>query len=445
MFCSRIVNAKLHITLLIIIFTLPLKLLAEQMNTLEKPDSRLSLSDVLLEVRENNRSLISYEYDAQADHTEAISNTYFPDPTLFVSAQNLPTDTFKFHQEPMTQLRFGIRQEIPAGDTLQIKHDTLQMKSEMKFTMQDRQWLSLKRAVEQAWFEAWYWQNALKILDEDAVFLKQVLDITQSLYEVGAGNQSDVLGADLEMVELEEKRINAQQNFLEFRNKINTLAQLNIHPWPLDLSLNEFNFEETSMHTLQSKLEMHPDIMHKAHGIHISTQNIKLVEQSYEPRWSIEASYGLRSGENNDNSDRSDLFSAGVNVQVPLFSKAGQDNKVRAAKNRRLSAENARADALENMVFEYINVQQKYLISLEQSKLYESKILPTLVQQKASILTAYQSDRLGFDRTLRVYLKEQGSRLKYQRILVNQQKMLSHLNYWLPSQALITPTATPKK
>jgi hypothetical protein len=411
------------------------QLIAEEVGELKKPPKTLSLNDALLTIKGSNLSLVRFDYDALADLDEAESNNYFPDPTLFIAAQNLPTDTFKFNQEPMTQLRFGIRQAIPAGDTLSIKHDTLSMKSEMKYTMQDRQWLRLKRSAEQAWFEAFYWQKTILILDEDVVFLKQVLDVTQSLYEVGARDQSDILGVELEMIQLEEKRIDAQQNFLEFRSQINILAQENINPWDLDMSFNSFYFQEESIDKLKVKLEIHPDIMHKSHAIHISTQNIKLAEQSYAARWSLEASYGLRSGENSDSSDRPDFFSAGVSLQIPLFSKAGQDSKVRSAHKRRLSAESARAAALKNMVFEYMNVHQKYLKSLEQSKLYELKILPTLYQQKNSVLIAYQSGNFDFNRTLRVFLKEQNARLKHQRILVNQQKMLSKLHYWIPSQA----------
>jgi len=445
MFCSPAVNAKFHWALLFIVLIGPAELFADPVNKLDSVKKTLSLNDALLAVRESNLSLISFDYDAQADHAEAESENYFPDPTLFVAAQNLPTDTFKFDQEPMTQLRFGIRQVIPAGDTLQIKYDTLQMQSEMKYTMQDRRWLRLKRAAELAWFEAWYWQKALEILEQDVVFLKQILDITRSLYELGVRDQSDLLGAELEMVQLEEKRIDAKQNFVAFRNKLNTLAQQKITPWLISKSFNKFKFEEVPVDALHAKLEMHPDIMHKLHSIHISTQKIKLAEQSYVPRWSLEASYGLRSGENADKSDRPDFFSAGVNVQIPLFSASSQDSKVRSERKRQQSAQSAKTDALERMVFEYIDIQQKYLVSLDQSKLYEFKLLPTLAQQKASILTAYQSGSLDFNRTLRVYLKEQNSRLKYQRILVSQQKMLSELQYWLPNSASSIVKTTQKK
>lgn len=402
----------------------------------------LTLNETLKIVRRNNLSLARFDLEAQAEHEEAVSNNYFPDPTLFVSAQNLPTDTFKFDQEPMTQLRFGIRQAIPVGDTLKIKHDTLQMKSEMKYTMQDRRWLRLKRDVEQAWFEAWYWQKTLEILKEDVVFIKQIYDITQSLYGVGVRNQSDVIGAELEMVQLEEMQIDALKNYTEFINKLNTLAQQDIASEPLSLSFKPITYRGVPLKNLPAQLKGHPDIMHKAHSIHIATQNIKLAEQSYSPRWSLEASYGLRRGENENSSDRPDFFSAGVSVQVPLFSAPSQDSRVRSANKHHMSAEYARDDALENMVFEYINVQKKYFISLDQSELYESKILPKLAQQKASILTAYQSDRTDFDHTARVHLREQNSRLKYHRILANQQKMLSKLNYWIPTETPLTPGKT---
>jgi len=431
-------SLKVRWALLFAVLTTPVCVFAENQfaEKNSKPNginTALTLNETLKKVKENNLSLVSFDLNAQADHAQAVSTNYFPDPTLFVSAQNLPTDTFKFDQEPMTQLRFGIRQAIPVGDTLEIKYDTFQMKSEMKYTMRDRHWLSLKREVEQAWYEAWYWQKALKILKEDAVFLKQTLDITQSLYELGVRNQSDVLGAELEIIQLEDMRINALKKSIEYRNNLNTLAQQDIASGALSLSFSPISYQDIPINTLPAQLKTHPDIMHKAHSIHIATQNIKLAEQAYSPRWNLEASYGLRSGENENNSDRPDFFSAGVSVQFPLFSASSQDSNVRSAKKRRMSAENARDDALEIMVFEYINVQDKYLISLEQSELYQSQILPKLAQQKASILTAYQSDRMDFNLTLRVYLREQNSRLKYHRILVNQQKMLSKLNYWIPN------------
>jgi len=405
---------------------------------MEASNITLTLNETLKAVKENNLSLISFALDAQADSAEADSNNYFPDPTLFVSAQNLPTDTFDFGQEPMTQLKFGIRQAIPAGDTIQIKHDTFQMKSEMKYTMQDRLWLRLKLNVEQAWFEAWYWQKTLKILEEDVVFLQQTLEITQSLYEVGVRNQGDVLGAELEIIQLEEMRIEALKKSIEFKNKLNTLAQQNIVKSAFSLAFKPIKYKRILRAALPAKLDAHPDIMHKAHSIHIATQDIKLAEQSYSPRWSLEASYGLRSGEDDRNKDRPDFFSAGVSVQVPIFSSSSQDSKVLSANKRRMSAENSRDDALKNMVYEYIDLQQKYLISLKQSELYQSKILPKLAQQKTSTLTAYQSDQMDFDGTIRIYLKEQKSRLKYHRILIDQQKMLSKLNYWIPNRIFST-------
>ena len=441
-------NARMALLFCIVI--LPASLLsaesfAERNTKPANLKTSLTLNETLNIVRENNLSLVSFDLDAQADHAEAKSNNYFPDPTLFVSAQNLPTDTFKFNQEPMTQLRFGIRQAIPAGDSLQIKYDTFQMKSEMKYTMKERLWLRLKRDVEQAWFEAWYWQKTLEIVDEDSAFLQQTLDITQSLYEVGVRNQSDVLGVELEIIQLEEIRIDALKKYTEFKNKLNILAQKNIASGSFILDFNPILYPNISKKALSAQLEIHPDIMHKAHSIHIATENIKLAEQSYSPRWTLEASYGLRSGENENNSDRPDFFSAGVSVQVPFFPAHSQDSKVLSANKRRMSAENSKHDALKNMIFEYIEVQQNYLISLDQSMLYQKKILPKLTQQKASILVAYQSDQMDFNRTVRVYLREQKARLKYYRIIVDQQKMLSKLIYWTPNQTYSAPNTTQQK
>ncbi len=76
----------------------------------ELSDPNLSLDLVLTVVKENDFRLKQLQEESQAFLAESEAASYLPDPTVFAAIQSLPTDTFDVDQEPMTQLRVGVRQ-----------------------------------------------------------------------------------------------------------------------------------------------------------------------------------------------------------------------------------------------------------------------------------------------------------------------------------------------
>lgn len=394
----------------------------------------LSLADVLYAVKKNDFRLKQLQEESQAFLAESEAAAYLPDPTVFAAIQSLPTDTFDFDQEPMTQLRVGVRQMFPKGDTLDIKSDMSGIQSDLKLTASELRWLELKKQSEQAWLEAWYWQKTLELLDEDQTFLEQVQEFIRSLYEVGAKDQSDLIGADLELIKLNEKRIDAKRKYQMFRQQLNTIANQRLSGTQVSFVLPDLEqIDLVAFHNSASEpyISKHPKIELLNKKIALSDKKVDLTEQDFEPAWGVEVSYGLRDGENMDGSDRPDFFSAGVNVQIPLFSDVKQRQNQHAAKTRSMASQIRRDEALSQMRFEVDNLIQQYRNTAEQRALYETDILPTLEKQRKSALQSYESDQGSFRLVMNLFLKEQGAKTMHQRLRVNEQKLLSSLNYLL--------------
>lgn len=123
------------------------------------PSELLSLGYSLEMIKLNDFRLKQLQKESEAYISESQAAEYLPDPTVFTAIQSLPTDTFDLDQEPMTQLRVGVRQMFPKGNTLDIKADLADLKSELQTVAQHTHWLSLKQSAEQAWLEAWFWQR----------------------------------------------------------------------------------------------------------------------------------------------------------------------------------------------------------------------------------------------------------------------------------------------
>lgn len=394
----------------------------------------LSLTDVLYAVKKNDFRLKQLQEESQAFLAESEAAAYLPDPTVFAAIQSLPTDTFDLDQEPMTQLRVGVRQMFPKGNMLDIRSEMSGIQSDLQLTASELRWLERKKQSEQAWLEAWYWQKTLKLLDEDQTFLEQVQEFIRSLYEVGAKDQSDLIGADLELIKLNEKRIEAKRKYQMFRQQLNTLANQRLSGTQVSFVLPDL--EQVDLAAFRNSasepyIAKHPKIEQLNQKIILSEMKVDLVEQDFEPAWGVEVSYGLRDGENMDGSDRPDFFSAGVNVQIPLFSDAKQRQNQHAAKTRSMASQIQRDEALSQMRFEVDNLIQQYRNTAEQRALYETDILPTLEKQRKSALQSYESDQGNFRLVMNLFLKEQSAKTMHQRLRVNEQKLISSLNYLL--------------
>lgn len=397
-------------------------------------DEVLMLDKVLSVVKENDYRIKQLSEESKAYQAESEAASYLPDPTIFAAIQSLPTDSFAFDQEPMTQLKVGLRQMFPKGRTLEIRSEISDLKSGLQLMAGELRWLERKQLSEQAWLEAWYWQKTLQLLDEDKIFLAQVQEFIRSLYEVGAKDQSDLIGADLELLKLSEKRIDAERNYQIFRQQLNTLANQTLKGASLSASLPQIqtiDLDRLDRNNLNALLAKHPGIKALAQEIMLSSKQVGLVEQDFEPAWGLELSYGLRDGENMDGSDRADFFSAGVSLQLPLFSNEKQGKSQLAAKQRSEVAQIKRDEALSQMKFEIDSLIQQYRYVLKQRKLYETDILPTLAEQRKSALQSYEADQGNFRLVMNLFLKEQGAKNMHQRLRVNEQKLISSLNYQL--------------
>ena len=398
---------------------------------LNQSSSVLSLNSVLSKVLQNDYQLVRSNIDAQSFLAEAESKDVLPDPVFFAAMQNIPTDTFDLDQEAMTQFRIGVKQMFPKGDSLALNKKIVLHNHAEQYLQQKQRALKLRQQTEIAWFEAWYWQKSKMLIEEDRIFLTQMLDFMQSVYQLGGNNQSDLIGADLELIKLDEKILEADRSYQIFRHELNTLANEVLYDARLSANMSELPFHELpSVSVLYSLLSTHPEFLILDENITQLSEKVALSEQDYEPQWGVEVSYGYRQDMPNGN-DRADLLTAGLSVQLPLFSKSQKSQTVRSIKYKQASVENKRLELLQKVRFDLENMAQQYRTTLAQRQLYENQILPTLAKQKESAIQSYESDKGDFRVVTDLYLKEQSTKIKLQRLQVNEQILISKMNYWL--------------
>ncbi|MED6325437.1 MAG: TolC family protein, partial [Pseudomonadota bacterium] len=295
-------------------------------------------------------------------NAEAEASSYWANPQVSASVQNLPTDGFVFDQEPMTQFKVGLKQQLPRGDENLYSQQKYQvMADQMSVESQARKaWL--KREVTLTWLDWVYATRRIGLLDKEKSLLTQLLDFTDSRYSqgVGAAAQQDILQVRLALLSLDDKYVQAYQQKNEARSalskwfgaplddSVSAPLDQSTPSYPtrieLDAILNDSNLSLSSFLTVIdssepfSILQHHPEAMLLQIQTQIEAQNVNIAREQTKSQWAFEASYGYRQDAQNGAS-RADFVSLGVQVDLPFFNKSRQDASIAAAASKMSASE----------------------------------------------------------------------------------------------------------
>ena len=405
---------------------------------------QLSLQAAVHEALRLDLGVLRYRQQATSAREGALAAQQLPDPKLSLGLNNFPTDSFDTDQEPMTQIRFGLSQTFPAGDTRALRSAVAALDAD---TLGQRAELRRHQVVQAArlrWLDAYYWQQALGILEADRGLFDQLLTITQSLFAVGKRQQQDLLRAELEISRLQERLMVARESARAARARLSRWAGDGALAQPLPARLPSLDLLPRGADS-SAALRQHPRLRQLRKAVDRSQTMVRLAEQQYKPRVSVDLGYGYRDGDNLDGSNRADFASLMVSVELPLFSHQRQDRQV-AAQVALHGSEQAHFDDALREQLAALRAEQSHFRQLQtRRKWFEDDVLKKSAAQTQATLNAYQSDTADFADVMRAYLSAQTTQLDYQRLRVDEQKALATLHFLaatpLPAvpEAAITP------
>ena len=389
-------------------------------------------------------------------NAEAEASSFWANPQVSASVQNLPTDGFAFDQEPMTQFKVGLKQQLPRGDENLYSQQKYQvMADQMSVESQARKaWL--KREVTLTWLNWVYATRRLGLLDKEKLLLTQLLDFTESRYSqgVGAAAQQDILQVRLALLSLDDKYVQAYQQKNEARSAFSKwfgapldesvsapLTQSTQDAIEVDAILNDSNLSLSSFLTVIensepfSILQHHPEAMLLQIQTQIEAQNVNIAREQTKSQWAFEASYGYRQDAQNGAS-RADFVSLGVQVDLPFFNKSRQDASITAAASK-MSASETDFRLKVNELAANAEVLKSRLSALSERKaLYETALIDETQQLSEAELTAYTTDTGDIGDVVNANLKQVQVQDDLLKIDIERARTLASLAYlYLPTHA----------
>lgn len=418
--------------------------------------SAVSLSHTLQLALEQDPWLANSRYQEQALLARGEAADALPDPTLSAAMANLPTDSFDFAQENMTQLKFGLTQQFPRGNSLQLQKYRLHLQAAEQPLQRQIRRAKVTRQISELWYQLSGENTLIHQLQTDRTLFEQLTEVAQSRYSSALQHtkQNNILLAELELARLDNQITRHQQQreialakLLEWlppnEPVFATPGQLPLLPavatLPPALTAVTQSPDLSARITL---LEHHPELLLAKQQHKVSKAGINLARQQDEPRWSVSASYAYRDNNNELNTSRADFVSLGLSVAVPLWNSAKNQHHIKAAtwqseavKTRHRMALQQLLAGLQQTVAEHAHLQQ-------QTTRYTQTILPTLEQYTDATLAAFTNDEGKLEDVIRARIETRNARLALIQLQIAQHALHAKLAYLLTGSGIRLPLPT---
>ncbi|MFK8011805.1 MAG: TolC family protein [Marinicellaceae bacterium] len=419
-------------------------------SALNAQDFTLSLKKTINIAKHNDLWLVESYYAQKAIESMSIAEGSLPDPKVSLNFLNYPVDSFDFGQEPMTQVKVGVSQVFPRGNTRKLKQKQLFIKSQVHpFQRLDRL-AKVEMMVSQLWFDAFKSQKSISFIEQKRALFEQLVEVAESNYSAAFGNaqQQDIIRAQLELTRLDDRLMVLNQNYDKYRSELSLWLTdrftqdyknldvvegiNNSENWTVDSQFPKQTIKysiELSDNDLLMIFNDHPAVVAIQQTVKVSETGIAIAKQKYKPAWGINASYGYR-GDASEGINRSDFLTIGVSLDVPLFTKNRQDKQLESAVAFNDASQSKVYHLLKQMLASYKSSLAQLKQLNKRQSLYKDKLLPQMHDQAEASLTAYTHDNGEFSEVVRSRIAELNAEIDALNIAVERQKVMTQINYF---------------
>ena len=390
----------------------------------EETTKTTSLEELIQEATSKNPLLLSLGYQITAQGARASWIKVRPDPMVTNSTN---TDKYPFRyqslgEDPMNQVQFALGQEFPFPGKLKLQgrvetSELAKIKQDYDLTK-----LELTARLKKAYYDLFFTTKSLEITEEIKLLLETLANTVKAKYEVGSGNQQDLLKLQLEVSKLLDSIETFKKDREVFVSEINSIV---VRPQGTDIGEIEDITKQPVSFKLSELLEMYkeryPLLLGQKALIEKSQYGIKLAKKEYYPDYSFEGGYGLRS------QPFSPMYMFQVMTSLPVYYRSKQRKQVEeAVASLKASEENYHATVIEaERKIKNLHIQiEKYNTLLE---LLETGLIPQARLTLNSSVAAYKVNKTDFLNLLDNIRTLLDFQIRYYEHLTDYEKAIAEL------------------
>ncbi len=379
---------------------------------------------------------------SQAMRESGVASSTLMDPKLKVGFGGLPVDSFKFDEDPMTNISVGLMQEFERGSSLDLQQRKANRQADgMRFQVQQRE-LEVANSITKLWLELGFQQQASQILQQNKVLLTELVSFIRTNYSLGKSEAQDLLQAELQVSKVDEKlqaNLQMQQRIIsQFSEWLGNqwlaadsqLQASNQLLWPkLDSQLS--TTQSGKQQNYYRALNTHPMVAMVQANIEASRTQVDIADAAYAPKFGVEVMYAYRQANNMRGEPTSDLVSAYLTMDIPLFTGNRQDKNKSAAKYQ-MGAAQAQRDQLLLQMNAKVNTLLVDRDNLQQRlQRYQSTLMSQAKARTQAVERGYQNNTTQFNDVITATSDELALQLEQVRLQTDLQLVNSNLAYLL--------------
>ncbi|CCN72366.1 TolC family protein [Vibrio nigripulchritudo] len=369
-----------------------------------------------------------------------VASATLMDPKVKVGFGGLPIDSFQFDQDPMTNLSVGVMQQFERGSTLELNQKKANQQAQGVNLKVEARELDIANSMTTLWLELGYQQVSEQILTEKKRLMTELESFVKTNYSNGKSEAQDWLDAQLQVAKLDEKleanrqmqrRLMAQMSewlgagwldsFASSQRKLEASNQRN---W---LKLEQVLASTPDANKHYTALRLHPMVKMADSQIQVSKTQVDIAEQAYTPQFGIEVMYAHRQANNMRGEPASDLVSAYLTLDIPLFTENRQD-KNKSAAQYQVGAAQLQRDTLLQQMNAKVNTLLSDRINLQQRLArYQSSLMPQINARIRAVERGYQNNTAQFSDVIAASNDELALQLEQQRLLTDLNVVNSNL------------------
>lgn len=399
----------------------------------------VSLEQLIAVGLSNDSSRTQYYAQSEAMRESGIASSTLNDPVLKLGVGGLPTDSFRFDEDPMTNISVGLMQQFGRGSTLELQSKKAQQQADgVEFQVGVRE-LEIVNNITQLWLELGFAQHSERVLLENRQLMQEMERFIQTNYAIGNSESQDLIRAQLQVGKLDEKlhanrqmqaRILSQLSEWLGAGWLSSQPELSANV-SLDWSRLEEQLGSQSHSSFFPILNQHPMVRIADMQIAASETQVSIAEEAYKPQFGIEAMYAHRQAPNMRGTTAPDLLSAYVTMDIPLFTGNRQDKNHAAAeyqvvasksnKDALLAQMNAKVSAL---IMDRQNLQERF-------ERYQRSLLPQAKARTGAVERGYENNTAQFSDVITAASEELDIEIEALRLEADLNVVNSNLSYFL--------------
>lgn len=387
------------------------------------------LSDLIQEALDNNPRLDSAVQRVLSAEKAIPQAGALPDPKITLGLMNLPVNSFTFDQEPMTGKQIAVMQMFPFPGKLALSTDMAEFEAVAVRHQKEEVQNQIIQMVKRAYYDLYAVDRAIETVQRNKDLMGQLIRVVEIKYATGSGLQQDVLRSQVELSKLEDDLIMWKQKRLTITAKLNSVLNRPANtpfdttpqdldpPAQLDLALapDEIEQQRPLLRAWREKIQK-------------AETAVKLAHRDRWPNITVGASYSQRD-DLETGAKMHDFFSASVTLDIPLYVKRKQNQKIAERQLEMKAAEAEYQNVLNEVLAEIESLKAELERNRKRVELHKGGILLQAQQSLESAQAGYQVGKVDFLTVVDNWMRILNYELQYHFALADYHKVLANYDF----------------